>query len=268
MSRLRGTAALALVVLMALAPTARAGERRTTGDGRFVPPTNHAGKIEVLPITLPDGTRAELRFPRRLHLADLGFLTPAAVEWDVRPDPLRCCGRVLSIERTTINFTYSGRKPIRTFRGANGTKVPYFDSGGPLDYLVFQFGPWMVSVYNHEPGDFEDQMSDKELATWARSLEGHTDKRGFLVLTAKKPLIVEPLIDFVFGTRVAGQNFLEIASPYCTGSAADTDVRRRFPNGVAWCDPRSGWHVSAEGDPDFVQGISDDLQIKVLKPRR
>jgi hypothetical protein len=249
-----------------LVPTAHAG-RRTTDDGRFVPPVERHGKTEVLVVTLPDRTRVELRYPKRLHLAELGFGTIGSVKWDVRPDPLRCCGRVLSIERTTIDFTYSGRDPIKTFPGAHGTKVPYFDSGTPLDNLVFQFGDWMVSVYNHAPGEFEDEMSDKELATWARSLDGRTDKNGYLVLDAHAPLKIERLVDFVLGKPEIGADQVEIADHYCGEPQSDTEVRRTYPGGVSWCDPGTGLHVSVVSeDPSFLRAVSRHLELRTLEP--
>ncbi len=254
---------------MMVTATAAAG---VTYPGPLVPPTRNDGETVILPITVPDGRRVELRYPRSMRLAQGGFRTLGAVEWSVRPDPLRCCGRVLYIDHATIADTYGSAIPVAQYRGARDRTVWYFHAeqaigGGltTLDYLVFEFGPWTVSVYNHAPADFEDEMSDEELATWARSLDGFVDKRGFLVLRAEPPLEIEPLIGFTFGASGAGSNVLEVAEERCDSAESDTTKRRHFPGGVAWCDPDTHLHISAEGDPGFVRKAARHLEIRFLE---
>jgi hypothetical protein len=184
-------------------------------------------------MTLLDGRRMELRYPRRLEFARLGLRVGTSVDWPVRRDPLRCCGRVIGAQFTTIAKVYRGAKPIKVYSGARGRRVPYYrasDAGQTvaLNYLVFQFGPWMVEVYDvQRPGDFEDRMTDTERARWARNFDGHVGRDGFLVLKARKPLQLQHDFTLVLGLGAAGTTQVEISSNSCGMPESDTAERRR-----------------------------------------
>ena len=269
-----------LGLLSSPGPSAAAGPPPTTtargssGD-RFVPSTRIEGETAILPMTLLDGRRMELRYPRRLELARLGLRVGTSVDWPVRRDPLRCCGRVIGAQFTTIAKVYRGAKPIRVYSGARGRRVPYYrasDAGQTvaLNYLVFQFGPWMVEVYDvQRPGAFEDRMTDTERARWARNFDGHVGRDGFLVLKARKPLQLQHDFTLVLGVGAAGTTQVEISSYACGMPASDTAERRRFVQpsgsvGVAWCDPATGAHVTVEGPPDVVDVAALGLKLRTL----
>jgi hypothetical protein len=135
------------------------------GEARVAEPVAESvGSAESLPITFIDGRRIELRAPSRLGLGSASVTAGAAVAWPVRPDPLRCCSKVVMVTRATLASVYGDAEPIATYAGAHGEPVRYYraaDAGRTvrLDYLVFEFGPCLVEVYDvQQPGDFEDRM--------------------------------------------------------------------------------------------------------------
>jgi hypothetical protein len=246
------------------------------GD-RFVPPTTTANGMTTLPVTLPDGETFTLRYPVEMKIAQLGFAGGIGVDWPVEDGALHCCGKVVGIRYTTVGRVYGDAKPVKVYRGADGSEVRYFHGSQsvdppisvPLDYLVFQFGPWLVQVYDvQRSGDNERRMTDEQRATWARSLSGTLDANGYLMLHASAPLSVGNGFDGTFGT--AGGNVVEVASHlYCGQPESDTNVRRRFTNngepGVSWC--AGDLHVSATGTNTFVDLAADELQISPLGRR-
>jgi hypothetical protein len=227
------------------------------------------GDAAVLPVTFTDGRRIELRSSREVDLAQLGFGTSGAVAWPVRPD-----GSVVAVTHTTRQAEYGKRKPIKTYQGRDGQSVPYYD-GSPihglnLNYLVFQFGPWMVEVSDvRRPADFEAPMTDKERATWSRSLRGHVDQNGYLVLEARAPLTVEPHAFAVLG-KPGVDRYVLIEEGYCGQPQSDTATPRRVSDqvgeGAAWCDPATGLHVYAAGPTDFVDVLVGGLKLQPLTP--
>jgi hypothetical protein len=241
-----------------------------TVDGRFIPPTSIDGSETVMPVTLPNGHRFELRYPTDLDLAVLGFKPVIFVDWPVRPDPLRCCGKAVGVTYQSLEDAWRG-EPIATYRGADGSRVSYYHANAAgrtvaLDYLVFQFGPWLVEAHDlqrSDPRNFEDRMTEDERETWARNLQGRSDPSGFLVLDAQSPLTLGPIEHFVLGPTDDG--LIEVAGEYCGAPEADGPEPRYFPDpagaGAAWCDPETGLHVSVTGPEDFVNGVVNGFQI-------
>jgi hypothetical protein len=245
---------------------------------RLVPPTSTIDGVTTLPVTLPDGETTTLSYPEELRIAQLGFAGGIGVNWDVDPDPLRCCGKQVSVTYDTIEHVYANATPLKVYRGANGESVPYFRASqqvppqpNPINYLVFQFGPWLVQVYDvQEAGDFERPMTDDERTTFSRSLTGTLDANGFLVLHAALPLSVDNAFDGGFGAQPG--NHLELASHLYCGQApagGDSTDHRRFRHGdgtpgVAWCT--DDLHVSATGTNSFVDLVDRGLRVSPLNP--
>ena len=246
-------------------------EPSSIGD-RFVPPTTIDDGIVTLPVTLPDGETTTLRYPQGLGIAQLGF----AGSIGVHGSGSGTGGRPLSVTYQTIAAAYGDAEPVRQYRGANGEEVPYFHgsrrnppAATALDYLVFQFGPWLVQLFNEPPGGA--RLTDEQLATWARSLTGSLDDNGWLVLHAAAPLAIGNTFEGGFGAATADANQLELASHrYCGQARAggDSAVHRRFTNedgtyGVAWC-VGDDLHVAATGTQRFADRVDTDLQVTGL----
>jgi hypothetical protein len=231
-------------------------------DGRFIPPTTMENGLVTLPVTFPSGETTTLRYPPAMKIAQLGFGGGVGVGYPVTSGALRCCGKVVSIRYTTIQHLYGDAKPIKVYRGANGEAVPFFHGyqsvppvTAQLDYLVFQFGPWLVQVYDvRHSGDFELRMTDAQRAMWARSLTGTTDSSGYLVLHAQAPLSVDNGLESGFGADPGNRVELD-PHLYCDQPESDTAHRRPSNSngtfGLSWCVNKE-LHVAASGSASFA----------------
>ena len=214
-----------------------------------------------------------LRYPESLRIAQLGFAGGIGVNWPVDTGALHCCGKQVSIRYATDRRRLRRRDAVKVYRGANGEEVPYFHGAqrippttATLDYLVFQFGPWLVEVYDvQQSGDNEQRMTDEQRATWARSLTGTVDGDGWLVLHAAAPLAIGNAFEGGFGAPRAGANQLELATHLYCGQAeagGDSAEHRRFVQedntyGVSWCVD-DDLHVAASGTKRFVDQVDAD----------
>jgi hypothetical protein len=247
-------------------------------DGRFIPPTTTENGFVVLPVTFPDGETTTLRYPPEMKIAQLGFAGDVGVEYPVTNGALRCCSRVVSIRYATVAQVYGDAQPVKVYRGANGEAVDYFHASQAVDpvnatkqdYLVFQFGPWLVQVYDvQQSGDFELRMTDAERATWARSLTGTLDANGYLVLHAQAPLSIPHDQGQESGFGSEPGNVVELDPHlYCNEPGSDTNVRRKGSSadgrhGVSWCVAKE-LHVSAHGTARFAELAATQLEVSPL----
>ncbi len=241
------------------------------GD-RFVPPTTTENGITTLPVTLPDGETFTMKYPEQMKIAQLGFAGSIGVNWP------SCCNKQVSITYQTIADVYGDATPIHVYRGRNGEAIPYFHEPGvapneqKIDYLVFQFGPWLVQVDDvPETFNSEPRMTEAQRETWARSLTGTVEANGYLLLHAAAPLSLGNGFEGAFGANPG--NVVELGSHTACGQPeSDTNVRRRFTDkpgphldavaGVAWC--AGDLHVSATGTKTFVDLAADELEIGFL----
>jgi hypothetical protein len=252
-------------------------------DGRFIPPTTADNGIVTLPVTLPDGESFTLRYPQAMQIAQLGLGgSTASVNWEAQTTiPFLCCSKEVSITYQTIEDAYGDATPVHVYRGPNGEAVPYFHAIQSLrhnrtlnkyDILVFQFGPWLVQVYDQTAFTYaqggkdatEARMTEAQRETWARSLTGTVDDNGYLLLHAAEPLSIGNMFQGAFGTGDPGPNHLWLRSHVeCPQKDSDTSVRQRFDNedgpGVAWC--AGALYLSAMGTKSFVDLAATELQV-------
>jgi photosystem II stability/assembly factor-like uncharacterized protein len=249
-------------------------------DGRFIPPTTidkcgvganctYSERV-AMPVTLPDGETFTLLYPKQLKIAQLGYAGGIGVDWPVENGALHCCSKQVSITYQTIADVYGHATPVHVYRGPNGESVPYFHASQALksivpqfDFLVFQFGPWLVQVYDvAKPGDFEDRMTEAQRETFARSLTGTVDANGYLLLHAASPLSLGNGFEGGFGANPG--NVVELGSHTACGQPeSDTTTRRRFTDeggsGVAWC--AGDLHLAVTGTESFVDLAASDLKV-------
>ena len=240
---------------------------------RFVPSTTTQHGMVSMPVTLPDGRPYTIRYAAGLALAKLGFRPSVEVQ---ALSPQVCCTRTLSISYTTVADVAGDRAPTATYPGAGGQPVPYYEAEG----LLFQFGPWVVQVPDRtDPANHpDDHLSPDQLAVWARNLDGHVDQRGFLVLTAGRQLQLTTgaKTSFGFGPTSTSADNVAIGEHWlCTGPDTDTTTPRRFPpapggaaKGAAWCDRRTGLHVSVVGTRKFVDGVIGSFRLEPFSARK
>lgn len=107
----------------------------------FVPRTYAEEDSEVLPLTFPDGTEAELLYPESLALGKLG-VAPNIVEINRR----RCGSDPIMTPFHPVGLIVEG-KPLVSFEGLADSIELWKGAKGYLDhYLVFTFGSWSVAM--------------------------------------------------------------------------------------------------------------------------
>jgi len=254
----------------------------------FVPLVRRVGAFELLRMTMLDGRRLELRYPPSLGIAQLGLTLAAEVSWPAGATPSQCCSAEVSASRATIVGAYGSERPLATYPGVEGRPVWLLGAAGrrlPPGFtgsqnLVFQFSGWLVEVDTSPiaADGGPPLMTDEELRMWASNLRASAAAGGYLVLHPHRPLALaqDALIGsrsatFGLGSPNAPQgNTLDIEDGYCGQPTSDTSVRSRFQTddglaGVAWCDPGSGLHVSAIGQPQFVGLVASQLTLTATR---
>lgn len=238
-------------------PTPSPSEER----GAFVPRTRSEGDRTVLPVTFPDGTSAEVVYPAKLRIAELGVRpkggwgTLEGKEFD------GCCARdfLFGYGSGTSDALATDRAD-KTFTGADGRPVHLVPAvpGGPADYLVFRVGPWRVGVWA--------SMADDRLATWAAHLRTQLDADGFPVLRADAPLRLAeagaggPPFALDFGAP-DGNRQLSLELKKCAATVSEGNAAQ----GLSVCKPQWSMWVTAAGDSQFVQDVASRIEIRNVR---
>lgn len=255
----------------------------------FVPPVRRDGSEVVLPVTLLDGRRLELRYPDELVVAQLGLTLATEIAWPVRGDPAQCCWVRLSASQATLAGAYGKVRPLATYRGATADRVTLVSSIGrrlPPGFagrrnLVFQVDGWLVEVDTSPMGlsGAPPQMTTTELRALATNLQPSRAPGGYVVVQPRPPLTFasRSLLSStaaVFGLGSPNEpqgNTLAIEDGYCGQLALQAATRKRFQTGdglagVTWCDERSGLLITAVGQERFVDLAASDLTLDLLSP--
>jgi len=227
---------------------------------RFVPETTREGDTVVLPVTFPDGTTAELRYPPSLDLAGLGIY-PSTYGSAAGS----CDGNILIRRYDAKGEIYAGDGPIAVFDSEDGTHAELWEGakGWPGEFVVFQFGGWQVLIPCPAPTD----RTPLDAEQWADVLRGHESENSFLVLGASPPITLTSAGD-EYGPELyvaGGSDRFMVLTP---GMACDTVVVERGPSLTKWCiEGDSGSvTVSAYGDDrEFVDQAVDDLRVGTVK---
>jgi hypothetical protein len=99
----------------------------------FVPETSGEGADEVLPVVFPDGSTAELVYPPRLRIAELG-VQPAVSLGIEKPRHRFAHVRFLLITRTPIKEFRNEEPLVKSYEGASGT-VKVWKAKDPEEFL-------------------------------------------------------------------------------------------------------------------------------------
>jgi hypothetical protein len=240
--------------------------------GRYVPPGSDQDGRVVVPVTLLDGRRFGLAFP-----ASLGMIGSLGVAIE---DEVTLGGANPAVERViashaTIADVFGSAHPRHSYPGPGGTRVLLFDgpAGSGTSYLVFRFGPWLLSVVDAARPGGPPPLTDRQRVALASDIDASEDSAGFLVLRTRPPVAVAaPNTSgsiVVFGADgTVDDPQVDIEDGYCGRPGSDTAARRWFPAqggaGVAWCDPATGLHVDATGTYPFVHAVTAGLAVSTL----
>ncbi len=264
----------ALVIGVVVSAGGKGGLRNPTNvptrTKRFIPPATSKRGVTSMMLRLPDGRGLDLSYPESLDLAQSTLTAGGQVDWPAQNGPLTCCGTYVAPYYGTVASVFNG-KPLAVYQGVHGQAVPYY--GGTqerfpllysnMDYLVFQFGPWVVLVGDMVHSSYGTaRMTNRERATWARSFDAHVTTGGYLVYHPHLPLTVSRgPIDIVLSHL---GDSLEISGPVgCTASLALPTVNAGI---TSWCDPRSEVRVAATGTTAFTHAVASGLRITTLRP--
>ncbi len=158
---------------------------------RFVPPSYPDGDTVVFPLILLDGSRISLTLPPSLGNSVTGFIPGGAAGWEADP----CCSRTLTVLYGSIGDVVGDRLPDEVLEDAAGRPVHYyedldFEGRSDLSYLVFQYGSWVVMVWDGGSGGAF--LGDGGRVRFASLMDGYETPEGFLVLDPVEPMEVMP----------------------------------------------------------------------------
>ena len=231
----------------------------------FVPGTYRDGDLTVLPVRFPDGTRAELRHPPGLRLAELGVEPYSSGALGVARD--------FAVRHGTVADVMAGLNGTRLRTYPSGASYWATRGGHARRYLAFQFGQWAVLVYDYPRGSAA--MTPAQRAAWARSLRGRETRRGFLRLIGRGRLRLAEAGEHAgpelsFGSP-GGRRWVALYPGRCR-PIPDAD-RRVGGKRVSWDGRFASWCVSrdlrahARGRRRFVFRLVRGLEARVRPPR-
>ena len=224
----------------------------------FVPPTYEEGDRTVMPVVFPDGTNAELVYPRELDLDALNVYpnTQAMV-------PHGDCGWDLFISRDRLAAGVRGSEPLAVYEGTSGPVELWQgdkDHGGY--WLLFGFGSWTVAA----PCNRDPAKGAEDHAIWAGSLTGQETTEGYLILDAALPLELHP--DRGTGGPALFMSASDVVVELVAGStnrAEDRDpsdgvVQWRFTEGHV----RLYANAFSKDAKDMLRGIVEGLEVRAV----
>ena len=239
----------------------------------------------MMPITFPDGTTAELRYPPELDLAHTSIqpYTSAGGPPEVGRDFTAVYGQAEEVLTGWEEEGGRGKAELLTaYPDGRGGSVGFWRTSDS-DYLAFQFGSWTVLVYDYqEPGA---RMSDEQRSLWATHLRGQETSGGWLILEADPPLWLTragehagPQINFWYPGVVRG---VLLFAGECTPLRAGEGFKEEdieIVDGVSiartknvhgdwfafWCDPKVPMqvHVYSGQDEALIDAVISGLEIR------
>ncbi|GIH80620.1 hypothetical protein Plo01_70490 [Planobispora longispora] len=213
---------------------------------------------EIIDVVFPDGSGAEVDYPPDLRLAALG-VRPAHTGW---LDGYHNLVRRLTAPSGGAAEIARERPMLRTM----GRRVTLWKASGRDDgqLLLFDFGPWSLTL-----SDVPTPMTFEQRMLWAESLRGRVTEDGYLVLSAKPPLVLGRPGQALRGEQAGpqlwfggGREALVVLMPVpgCDAGQIRLPVieeRRRYYYGVC----RNGFYLAASGTEAYVRRIINGVRI-------
>jgi hypothetical protein len=230
-------------------------------NDRWAPPVHRAGDLVVMPITFPDGTTAELRYPPELSFEEQVSVYPDTF---AAGGPHTCGESVHATRHDPTDGWVVGSEPLARFTRSDGSIAELWDGGKssePHDYLLLPFDPWTVLVSCRWHGDWDRE----EVSVWSENLHAHESPDGMLVLTGTPPLEVHPY-EGSPTVRFSNKDLvldLRVDSEACR---TRSDDRGLGDDTVQWCiQPTGGiWLYATMFTPKaerLLQGVVDGLHV-------
>lgn len=157
------------------------------GGYLFGPPRVNREAAVEFPLILLDGRRVSVVLPDSVGGDVAGMVPGGATGWEVDV----CCARTLDVIYGSVDDIYGDREPDETYEDADGNPVGFYSEENDLDYLVFEYGSWVVRAWDGGPGGGET-FSEDERVRFASLMTGYETQEGFLVLDPSDPMTVMP----------------------------------------------------------------------------
>jgi hypothetical protein len=222
---------------------------------KFIPPTRTEGDLEVVAVTFPDGSTAELAYPASLGLAGLG----------VTPYMAGCDHDFGFTHYDPRDVRYYG-EPLEVYTGSSGEVGLYksVKGWGGSDLLMFHFGPWWVDLYQYP----HERSMPEGRKDCAENLRGTLIDDGWIVLSGPPNLgLNDP--ELWIGDLGPERRFVILYPDRCENESTSdatmiggvhVDKSHEFAD---WCDP-SGIriHVYFEPGSTFFDDVFEGLEIR------
>jgi hypothetical protein len=235
------------------------------------PPNERVGNALVVTLRLLGGGSVQLVLPGSV---DPAAITSFDVGGSVTLTGAPNLARDVLVERGTIAYIYRGHQLLKTFRGVDGQPVLLYrdPKANNMNYLVFQIGDWVVSIWDYPPGDSRGAaMTDQQHELWATHLRGHETADGFLVLDPLPPLTQVRTTDGPDASLQFGANGINILFRACQpGELRGPHDARGFithvykESGTWVCDPHVPLIVSVFGATKWQQNIAANFELRHL----
>jgi hypothetical protein len=174
--------------------------------------------------------------------------------------------------------------PLESYEGSDGIAVEVWEPAPDTDFcpnLVYRFGAWFVGVRT-----CQNDLSDQDKETWARSLEGRVTDDGFLVLSARSPLRLQETGGHEGPEMILGQgrwNWIEMKPGPCSpDNLPDEEDMRTMSDGTVvsfsrtgganskvknnwfatWCEDHSVLIQVSEASRAFAEGAAEGLRMR------
>jgi hypothetical protein len=236
---------------------------------RFEPRAQEEGERVALPLTFPDGTRAELSYPRSLALERYAIrpYSSGALAGVAARDFAIYAGDVDSVLADWNHGTRPGL--VAEYRGRDGRLVGLWRvrrAETSVHYLGFQFGRWAVLVYDYVGAG---TMTDAGRATWVESFEGRETEDGWLLLESTSPLRLAragehagPELMFSDGPERALELFPGPCPPHRDQTRMVAGKIVSWRGGFAnWC-LSSSMRIHATGNRRFIGALIRELEVR------
>ena len=222
-------------------------------------PGVRTGDTMRFPLTFIDGTAAELTVPVAAGLDTMavrptgGARLPGVSDRDVVV-PAGGLAWFAGIGTRARELSRTGGKTVSVWTVTE-------PDGGPTRYLVYEFGSWVVGVWDGANGA---RMSEAELQVWAENLNGRTTPEHLLVLQATPPLEVlgagsGAAPSLVWGD-VAGTSLTARLAP-CAAPVDDASGSAGYRFRTI-CRPEWGVHVELTGTAEFVDTVGAAVSVR------
>ena len=229
----------------------------------------------VMPVTFPDGTRAELVYQPELDLSNFrvqpyssGYIPGFGRDFLVYDRPL-----------VDVLESYDDAELLAEYENGRGGTVGFWRLPPHGLYLAFEVGSWTVLVYDY--GDEGAQMSEDDRGLWATNFHGRATNDGFLILDSDPPLTLARAGDHAgpeleFWSRVGDSRGILLfpgeCSPYQEGqdgfdhieAVNGLMVSRESDDFASWCVPEESMIVHVYQDPGdtFIDDVLSGVRVR------